>query len=473
MTVKPSPLVPASNPIDRLYRLVMGDRVLGALIILLALSVAVGLLLPQTPATLADPDAASRWLAETSSRYGNLGALLQSTGAFDLWHSGWFHGIVAALAFVLLLRLGYALGDAHGRLRHPNAAGAVAEARRWPYHHTIALEGDRVGVIAELTDDLRSEGWQVTSAETGSTTAIVAERSRWGLVAIPVFYAGVLLILAGLWLGQLAGWREEGLALLPGQPVTLTHDSRLTISLLDEDAKPDTLALQSNAGARWTGAFSPAGWARLAGLTIHRTGEGQALSITARDRNGASLQLQSSDQPSRAQNALELAFDQPRAEQVFYVPERELVVSVVSFPALPERGFAGPTFLVQAFQAGQRDPVFNQFVEGDTSLAVGDDTFQLATGRLVSVAVSRNPATPFTLAGGVLALVGLIGALWRPAGRLALSLRDAPRGPAHTARKSPTPGIDVDVWLSPAPLWRQASRWLLAWTGAYDRRDPD
>ena len=34
--------MPLSNPIDRLYRLVVGDRVLGTLLVLLALSVAAG-----------------------------------------------------------------------------------------------------------------------------------------------------------------------------------------------------------------------------------------------------------------------------------------------------------------------------------------------------------------------------------------------------------------------------------------------
>jgi hypothetical protein len=207
---------------------------------------------------------------------------------------------------------------------------------------------------------------------------------------------------------------------------------------------------------------------RLAGLSIHRTGQGQALAVSARNQDGLALQLQSSDQPSRGQSSLELVFDQPRVEQVFYVPSRELVVSVVAFPALPERGFAGPTFLVQAFQAGQREPIFNQFVEGDAELPIANDVFQLHSGTLITVDISRNPATPVAIAGGMLALAGLIVALWRPAGRLALSMQGAPGKPTPSGKKSAASGVRVDVGLSPAPLWRQAGRWLVAWTSAYE-----
>ena len=157
--------MPLSNPIDRLYRLVVGDRVLGALLVLLALSVAAGILLPQAPSSLAPSDTTARWLAETSSRYGSLGGVLQSAGLFDVWHSDWFRGLVAVTAFVLLLRLGLAIGDAVKRLRNLDPVAAVREARRWPLHATIELDAESASVVAELSEVLLSEGWQI--AHTG------------------------------------------------------------------------------------------------------------------------------------------------------------------------------------------------------------------------------------------------------------------------------------------------------------------
>lgn len=471
MTAQTSPLMPSSNPIDRLYRLAVDGRVLGALLVLLAMSVAAGMLLPQAPSNLAPSDTTTRWLAETSSRYGSLGGLLQSAGLFDLWHSDWFRGLVGLIAFVLLLRLGLAIGDAAKRLRNPDPIAAVKEARRWPLHATVELDGDTMSVAAELSEVLFSEGWRIAQTESDSGAAIVAERSPSGLVAIPLFYAGILLALTGLWLGQLVGWSESNVALLPGQPVSLLHDHGLSISLADADSDANALTVQSNKGVSVSGNFSPTGRAHLSGLTVRRTGQGQALAVSVRDELGQALQLQSSNQPSPAQPALDLVFDQPRAEQVFFVPARQLVVSVVSFPALPERGFTGPTFLVQAFRTGQREPVFNQFVEGDADLTVAGDALQLRSGPLVIVEISRNPAAPLVVAGIALVVTGLLLALWRPAGRLALSLRSVPEGSARSGLTGFHRGVSVDIRLQPSPAWRQAGRWLLAWTSTYGTRD--
>ena len=416
MTAQTSPLVPSPNPIDRLYRLVVGDRVLGALLVLLALSVAAGMLLPQAPSNLAPSDNTARWLAETSSRYGSLGGVLQSAGLFDLWHSDWFRWLVAVVAFVLLLRLGLAIGDASKRLRNPDPAAAVKEARRWPLHATIELDGDSASVVSELSEVLFSEGWRIAQVESDSRAAIVAERSPWGLVAIPLFYTGILLALAGLWLGQLVGWSESNVALLPGQPVSLRHDDRLSISLAGDDPGAGTLTVQSNKGATVSGMFSPTGRAHLSGLTIRRTGQGQALAVSVRDELGQALQLQSPDKESPVQPALDLVFDQPRAEQVFFVPARQLLVSVVASPDLPESGFAGPTFLVQAFRPS-RELVLNQSVEGDADLTVEGNALQLRSEPFVTVEIGRNPAAPLVVAGLVIAIAGLLLALWRPAGR--------------------------------------------------------
>ena len=318
MNAQVSPLASSPNPIDRLYRLVVAGRVLGVLLVLLVLSALAGLALPQVPSTLVQPDAATRWLAETSSRYGDLGGLMQSAGLFDLWQSVWFRGLLAAVAFVLLLRLGLAIGDAAKRLRHPDPATDAVEARRWPLHASVELNGDSASAAAELSEDLRSEGWRIAQAETASSLVIVAERSPWGLVAIPLFYFGLLLTLAGLWLGQLTGWSESNVVLLPGRPVLLHHDSRLSISLAGADAGAGALIVQSNGGDTVTRSFSPAGRARLAGLSVRRTGQGQTLAVGVIDQSGQALQLQSSDQPSPPQTSLDLIFDQPaRRASVF------------------------------------------------------------------------------------------------------------------------------------------------------------
>jgi hypothetical protein len=447
------------HPVDRLYRVAAGDRVLVVVFILTALALLLSVLLPQAPPETAQQSTA-RWLAETASPYGSLGDVMRAVGLFDLWRSPWLWALLGLLAFTLLLRLGLAAGDAWQRLRHPDPAGVTREAQRWPLTSAVTLE-NRSEAASELVEDLRSEGWRIAREDTTAAIQVVAERSALGVVAVPLLYVGLLAMLAGLWLGQQAGWREAGVVLAPGQPARLSQDDTLvlTAKLAPSGDSVDGIVVQRDGQAAVEKAFSFLGTVRASGVAIRRTGVGQALSVTARDTTGGALQLQPVDRRSPPQPSLTLVFDQPRAEQLFLAPAKELVFSVVAFPALPERGFSGPTFLVQAFQAGRQTPIANQFIQDSADLAIGDAVYSLAAGGFVTVEASRNPGLLVTAVGGALALIAILLALWRPAGRLALTIRRQRHGP------------EVIAHLHASPLWRQAPQWLAAWTTTYRRED--
>jgi len=450
-----SPSQPSPHPIDRLYRFAASDRVLALVLGLTVLTLLLSVLLPQAPPETPF-QSTDRWLAETASRYGSLGGAMQAAGLFQLWRAPWLWALLGLLAFILLLRLGLAANDARQRLRQPDPAAVANLAPRWPLQAVVSLTTNVDLAAAELAENLRSEGWRVKSVMTGDAGYAVAERSIWGVLAAPLLALGLLLVLAGLWLGQWAGWREAGIVLAPGQPVRLSQDDSLVLAARPDGAV-DGVVVQRNGQPAIDRAFTAWGTARAAGVSIRRTGEGQALLVTARDASGGAVRLQPVDRRGPPQSSLTLVFDQPRAEQLFLAPDSELVVSVVAFPALPERGFSGPTFLVQAFPAGQQAPITNQFVEGSANLAIGDAIYSLAAGHYVTVEVSRNPGLPLMIAGGALALVAALLALWRPAGRLALTIQRQRHG------------AEVTAHLQASPFWRQAPQWLAAWTTTYSR----
>jgi hypothetical protein len=459
VTAQNSPSQPAIHPIDRLYRFAASDWLLTVVLGLTALALLLSVLVPQAPPATAQ-QSAERWLAETASRYGGFGGAMQAAGLFDLWHSPWLQALLAVLTFCLLLRLGLAVGDAWRRLRRPDPAAAAGEALRWPLHADVTLEKDADAAAVELASDLHSEGWRVARAGDGAAAHLVAERSAAGILAAPLLYLGLLAALAGLWLGQQAGWREAGVVLAPGQPVRLSQDDTLVISTQPAPAGEvaNEFVVQRDGQPAEQTAFSVLGAGRAAGVSIRRTGVGQALTVSARDATGAAVQLQPVARSGPAQSSLTLVFDQPRAEQLFLAPASELVFSVVAFPALPERGFSGPTFLVQAFPAGQQAPIANEFIQNSADLAIDDAIFSLAAGSFVTVEVSRNPGWPATVVGVALALAAALLAVWRPAGRLSLAIRRQRHG------------AQVDARLHASPFWRQAPQWLVAWTTTY-RRD--
>ena len=459
----PSPAASATpshsqHPIDRLYRALASDRMLAVVVLLVGAALLASVLLPQLPADRGEPDAAARWLAETAAQFGSLGDLMAGAGLFNLWNNLWFQALVGLLAFILLLRLGLAIGHAARRLRNSNPRDAASEAALWPLHAVVQLEQ---GVdSASLQEDLTSEGWRVVVSDDGANTLTVAERSWIGVIAPILVTGGLLVVVAALWLGQLVGWQESGLILAPGDTVTLANLPGSTLSASpDADGVLSSVSLDRSTGEAEQTTFSTGGAARAGGVTIHRRAQGPALAVSADGPSGEALQLQQMEAQNRAAPSLTLVFDQPRSEQVFLLPDRQLVFSIVSFPALPERGFSGPTFLVQAFRAGQRDPLLNEFVEGDASMGVGEDTLRLRTGQFITVDVSYDPARPLIWLGAALAVLGIALALWRPAGRLLLSVQ---RGRGH---------VTVQASLDPSWSWRAASRWLAAWTATYDKED--
>jgi hypothetical protein len=458
VTVQTSPAEFTVYPVDRLYRFAASDRALVVVLSLTALALLLSLLLPQAPPETAQQSTA-RWLVETSVRYGGLGEAMQAVGLFDLWHSPWLWALLGLLAFILFLRLGLAAGDAWQRLRRPDPVAVAQLALRWPLHATVTLRDSAETAAAELAEDLRSEGWRVASAVSDGLPQLMAERSVWGLIAAPLFYLGLLTALAGLWLGQQAGWREAGVVLAPGQPVRLSQDSSLVLSQPPTPVGDavDAVLVQRDGQPASERTFSVFDTARAAGIAIRRTGVGQTLSVSARNTNGGPLSLQPVDRLSPPQPSLTLVFDQPRSEQLFLAPASELLFSVVAFPTLPERGYDGPTFLVQAFAAGQQAPTVNQFIESSADLAIGDVIYSLSAGRFVTIEVSRNPGLLLTGVGSTLALAAALIALWRPAGLLSLTVQRQRQGAEVVAR------------LQASRLWRQAPQWLAAWTTTYGR----
>lgn len=450
------PASPSAHPVDRLYRALASNGVLVVVAALVGAALAASLLLPQLPADRREPESAVRWLTETAESNGPLGNLLAGAGLFDLWHSLWFQALVGLLALVLLLRLGLAVGAARQRLRPPELASLAAEASRWPLHAAVNLEQEATG--ADLHDDLVSEGWRVFSGPVDEVVHLAAERSAGGVVAPILGYGGLLIALASLWLSQWVGWQESGITLAPGGTAALGRQPATILSAaVGADSELSGVVLARAGSADEAVNFTASGWARAGNLAIRRRAQGPALEVDISGPDGDALQLQRVEAQSQAASALTLVFEQPRAEQLFLVPARQLVFSVVSFPALPERGFAGPTFLVQAFRVGQQAPLLNEFVEGDASLSVGEDVLQLRAGQFVTLDVSYAPLRPLLWLGVGLALLGLALAIWRPAGQLHLAvLRQGGRAVVH-------------VSLSPSWAWRSAGRWLAAWTATYDK----
>lgn len=444
------------HPIDRLWYLMTSNAMLAAVVGALIVIGLLGLLLPQLPADLSQPEAVARWLATSGRRFGGPGVLMAQAGFFDIWHSLWLNLALGLLAFVLLLRLAQTLSEDWNRLRVHQTPGQLAStSERWPLRTRFAMPGSLSAAAAELADDLRSEGWQVGVQANETEAHLGAERSTWGLLAAPMAYAGLLLILAALWLNRVHGWRESGLILLPNTPSALSQPKYASLTMTTEDDVATVQALRAD-GTLLVQELSATTTARFPGITVRQTGEGLALAVSGQDQQGQPLQMRSLEEGGSGQTTLNLVFDQPRAERTFLVLDRELAFSVVAFSALPERGLSGPTFLVQAFRTGQSEPIVNDFLQSSASLQLDGDTYELTVQNYAVAEVSHQPGAFLMLVGGLLTGAGLALSLWRPTGRLYVRL---------TPNRAK---VESEARLQPSPSWRQGERWLSAWATTYE-----
>lgn len=122
-------LSPPRSVFDALWAALLDPRPLLVLAALLTLMLLVSLWLPQLPGQLrSEPLAADRWLTTTAESLGAAGALLRTTGLFDVLHSLLFRLLLAAATFLLLVQ------SAH-------AVAVVLQMRRLPFLLDIVIPG--------------------------------------------------------------------------------------------------------------------------------------------------------------------------------------------------------------------------------------------------------------------------------------------------------------------------------------------
>ena len=405
---------PRRDILDALWRLGSGRIARLVLLALLALSVALGTLLPQLPpAAASDTATANRWLSTTATRYGMWGRLVRALDLFDIAHAFWFRLLLSLLAFHLLLRTAEAAQTVwttlHSR-RPPPIPPDVRQERSVslppPLHEAAAavrakLAAHRLRVLME----------EETEMATGFR--LYADRARTGLLGSLLSDAGALLLLAGLFVNGAWGWQAADILLAPSQEISLGHDTGLTLRL--EKATPtDTQRLLFlDAGGQITS--RSLGFGRPAlyrGISVHQAGKGPALMVKGEDEEGKPLSLQPLTAEGAAAESVSLIFDQPQAERHLTVPARNLALRIVAHPGPPE---GQPAFLVQVYQGGRSDPLLDTLISGEKVLQVAGARFRFQPQRYAVLQVVHAPGLALLLVGGLLLLIGAISPLLWPA----------------------------------------------------------
>mgnify|MGYP006288711333 CR=1 FL=1 len=182
------------------WRFAISDGMLVVLLVGIALGLTLTAWIPQQPSSEVDH---ARWLSQMQARFGDATPVLQTLGLFHVTSSVTFRGLLAVLAGILLLRV----AENVDRLRKGRDG--------------VEVEGDWEEVgdwdFVSLLEALRGRHYRVRRA---SSEAQV-DRWPWSLVMPLAAQVGALLLLIGLLLFQVFGWRAMDVILQEGERVSL------------------------------------------------------------------------------------------------------------------------------------------------------------------------------------------------------------------------------------------------------------
>jgi hypothetical protein len=354
------------NPWRLLWRGATSDKLLGCVLLALALALFLAAWLPQTSVDQLNSDLA--WQAEVQRRFGELAWFeairtpLETTGAFYVADALGFRLLLALLALALLARL--------------------------------------VDSVEELW-----RGWRAYASLRGTKRGKHPIWEDLGSVAV---YLGGSVILLGAAITDLGGWRIGPLAVAPGESIPLNQNGNLTFHLesLGGDGR-------HGVGELWRGAETRLGMGDLGvgqpltggGVGVYLVGSGSGLQVQAMSSDGQPLQLITGANTAPMEQVV-IAFTEEMPRHLVGIPEANLVLMLT----MPQVEQTNALAQVQIFEEGSGEFVLEQEISDETIIPVEDVNLALIPVPYARVRLVHDRGA-FWIQVGVIGLI--IGAILR------------------------------------------------------------
>lgn len=177
------------------WRTLTSMRTALVLLFLLAVASVPGSVFPQRGT---NPGAVRQFLADDPVK----GPILDRLGMFEVFASPWFAAIYLLL-FISLAGCVIPRGVRHWRAMQARPPAAPRHLDRLPEHRQVSYQGPPAAIVEACADYLRASRWRVDA--TGETVA--AEKGYSREVGNLVFHLALLVLLAGVAVGALGGFR--------------------------------------------------------------------------------------------------------------------------------------------------------------------------------------------------------------------------------------------------------------------------
>jgi len=210
-----------------------------SLVVTLAMAVlgVIGALIIQVPAGV-ESDAAAKadWLAGVRPRYGGWTDVLDRLQLFSVFSSYLFRGLTAFLTVSLIacmIQRAPGLWHTATKPRVTVGDGFFAHARE---RDAIVVRGDAADLSTRVTGVLRKHHYRVLVEDDGAVN-FFADRFRWAPFGSLIGHLAIVVILAGVLVGALFGFRDNAFVIAEGSTIPVPSGEGLSVKLISfEDA---------------------------------------------------------------------------------------------------------------------------------------------------------------------------------------------------------------------------------------------
>lgn len=214
----------------RLWHLLISMRTGLALMLALAVLGLLGTLIAQAdPAVGRDGPAYAAWLESVRPRYGSWTGLLDVLGAFSIFSSIWFRGIVVLLATSIVACSVNRTPRLWKQAVHPRTDMSDTFFGHAPLSASIAAPSAPDAALTEVQAAFRARRFRTIADREGDTIHVYADRFRWGPFGTVIAHLSLVFILAGALVGTTWGFRDDAVAVPVGSRVEVGYGTGLAI----------------------------------------------------------------------------------------------------------------------------------------------------------------------------------------------------------------------------------------------------
>lgn len=396
-----------------IYRFFYNKRVGLILILAMGIMTLVGVLFPQAPAEIsADPASFEAWVAELTPRYRGWTAPLAAIGFFGVFDSWWFLTTTALLALSILACSIHRTPLLWKKSLHPRVVTSASFFDHGRLRDRLELDVDVATARERVTEALGGAKLRVLEEPDGEAVALYADQNRFAPFGTVVAHIAFDIILVGVLVSSLAGFRIDNLPVTVDQPpVEVGHGTGLSVSaskFVDEytqEGRPldyaSDLVLFHNGeqvAAQTIRVNAPLRWG---GVSFNQASFGDSAVFEVKDAAGAvafSGGVALVNTTSTGQNSF-------GSFSVMGEKLQAVVIGAARGQVDPQLGEDG--VMVQLYMDGSDEAVGAQaFVPGQTS-KLGTLTYTyVGPGEFTGLMVSRDPGAIWVWIGSVLIMLG-------------------------------------------------------------------